>query len=678
MWKNIPAQRSSRKLEEVPEMTFGTGTRVDRARVLMVKCVRKILLALLLLSVSASAQLRLPRLISDGMVLQRNSGVKMWGWTGKNKEVSLRFLDSTYSTVADQNGVWSFVLSGLQPGGPFEMRIESGNVITLSDIMIGDVWVCSGQSNMELSMRRVSPIYEDEIAASDNPSIRYFAVPQRYDFTSPQRDLPSGSWRQANPENVLEISAVAYFFAQQLHDKYKVPIGLINASLGGSPAESWMSEEALKDFPVHSQEAQRFKDSTLIRQIEQADNERIQAWYRALRDRDEGHKEPNTSWYSPDANISGWAVMNIPGYWSETDLGPVNGVVWFRRSFDVPSVIAGKQAKLVLGRIVDADSVYINGVFVGTTSYQYPPRRYEIPPSVLKERENVIVVRVINSSGLGGFVHDKPYEIKAGNVTIDLKGPWQYRLGATMEPLASQTFIRWKPLGLYNAMLAPLLNTRIKGVIWYQGESNAARPLEYRDLFPALIRNWRNDWRQGDFPFLFVQLPNFMESKNLPGESNWALLRESQLKALSLPNMGMAVAIDIGEWNDIHPLNKKEVGRRLALVAQSVAYGDGNMISSGPRYDSMRIEGDRIILTFSDIGSGLVVNGGGDLRQFAIAGKDKLFVWANAQIRGNEVVVWSEAIANPVAVRYAWADNPEGANLFNREGLPASPFRTDH
>jgi sialate O-acetylesterase len=664
-------------LEEDPEMRLATGTREDGPRGLMVKRVRKILLALLLLSVSASAQLRLPRLISDGMVLQRNSGVKIWGWTGENKEVSLRFLDSTYSTVAEKNGAWSLVLSGQQPGGPYEMRIESGNVITLSDIMIGDVWVCSGQSNMELSMRRVSPIYGKEIAGSDNPSIRLFSVPQRYDFTAPQVDLPSGSWRRANPENVLEFSAVAYFFAQQLHDKHKVPIGLINASLGGSPAESWMSEEALKDFPVHSQEAQRFKDSTLIRQIEQADNERIQAWYRALRDRDEGHKAPNASWYSPDANISGWDVVNIPGYWSETDLGPVNGVVWFRRTFDVPSLIAGKQAKLVLGRIVDADSVFINGVFVGTTSYQYPPRRYEISPTVLKEGENVIVVRVINSSGRGGFVHDKPYEIAAGSVTIDLKGPWQYRLGATMEPLASQTFIRWKPLGLYNAMLAPLLNTRIKGVIWYQGESNAARPLEYRDLFPSLIRNWRNDWQQGDFPFLFVQLPNFMESKNLPGESNWALLRESQMKALSLPKTGMAVAIDIGEWNDIHPLNKKEVGRRLALVAHRVAYGDGSMISSGPMYDSMRIEGDRIILTFSDIGSGLVVNGGGDLRQFSIAGKDKQFVWANAQIRGNEVVVWSEAIANPVAVRYAWADNPEGANLYNREGLPASPFRTD-
>ena len=642
-----------------------------------VNIVMKILLTFLILFSSTFGQVRLPRLISDGMVLQRDSDVKIWGWAAHHENVSLLFLDSTYQATADGSGAWSIMLSGLQPGGPYDMRIEAHNVITLSDVMIGDVWVCSGQSNMELSMRRVSPIYETEIATSDNAAIRHFSVPQRYDFTAPHDDLSSGSWTRANPKTVLDFSAVAYFFARELYDRYKVPIGLINASLGGSPAESWMSEDALKSFPAHYQEAQRFKDSTLIRSIELDDSKRIQAWYRLLGERDEGHAGWPTTWYDPVLSTSDWSNMNIPGYWRDTELGPVNGVVWFRKKFDVPSAIAGKQAKLNLGRIVDADSVFINGVFVGTTSYQYPPRRYDVPPNLLKEGENTIVVRVINSAGHGGFVLDKPYEIVAGNVIIDLKGEWKFRLGAVMDPLASQTFIRWKPLGLYNAMLAPLLEYRIKGAVWYQGESNARRPLEYRDLFPALIRNWRSAWKQGDFPFLFVQLPNFMEPKRQPAGSDWALLRESQMRTLSLPNTGMAVTIDIGEWNDIHPLKKRDVGERLALVAQSVAYGDEGVVSSGPVCQSMRIEGNRIILTFSHMGGGLSVNGGGDLRQFAIAGADKQFVWAQATIEGNEVIVWSDTIEHPVAVRYAWADNPEGANLYNSEGLPASPFRTD-
>jgi len=375
-------------------------------------------------------------------------------------------------------------------------------------------------------------------------------------------------------------------------------------------------------------------------------------------------------------STDGWRRMNVPGYWAATELGAVNGVVWFRKDVEVPASMIGKPAELNLGRIVDADSVFINGVFVGTTSYQYPPRWYSLPPNVLKAGPNTVVVRVISNIGKGGFVLDKPYQIVCEGGTIDLKGPWLYRLGARMEPLASQTFIRWKPLGLFNAMLAPLLNYAIKGVIWYQGESNAERPIEYRDLFPAVIRDWRAKWNQGDFPFLFVQLPNFMEAKDQPSESNWALLREAQLRTLSLPRTGMAVAIDIGEWNDIHPLNKKDVGKRLALAAQKVAYADDKVVYSGPIYQSMKVDGDKIIIAFTNTGSGLVARGE-ELKTFAIAGSDKRFVWAKAKIENNRVVVWSEMVSNPVAVRYAWADNPEGANLYNAEGLPASPFRTD-
>ena len=438
-----------------------------------------------------------------------------------------------------------------------------------------------------------------------------------------------------------------------------------------------MSEEALKKFPVYYQEAQRYKDSSLIQTIENQDRVRIHAWYNQLWQKDEGYKNLHKPWQDPKLNTSRWAKMKIPSYWSNTKLGAVNGVVWFRKEIKLPAFMFGQPAKLNLGGIVDADSVFVNGVFVGTTSYQYPPRRYEIPSGVLKAGINIIVVRVISEIGIGGFVPDKPYEIIVDGQIIDLKGDWQYRLGATMDPLASQTFIRWKPVGLYNAMINPLLNYRMKGVIWYQGESNADRPLEYKDLFPALINDWREKWNQGNFPLLFVQLPNFMEIKSQPTESNWALFREAQLKTLSLSNTGMAVTIDIGEWNDVHPLNKKDVGKRLALVARKVAYGDEQVVYSGPIYQSMKIEGDNVILSFGNIGGGLIAKGGEGLKCFAIAGADKHFVWANARIENDKVIVWNENVQNPVAVRYAWADNPDGANLYNAEGLPAAPFRTD-
>jgi len=637
----------------------------------------KTILLSFLLAINVVSQVCLPKVISDGMVLQRDAEIKIWGWAAEGEKISIHFIDSTYNTTANDKGDWNIRLPKLKAGGPYEMNINASNSISISDIMIGDVWICSGQSNMELNMQRVSPLYGAEITNSENAYIRYFEVPDKYNFNSPQKDLPSGKWKKANPEDVLSFSAVSYFFGKELYDRYKVPVGLINSALGGSPAESWMSEEGLKEFPEHYNEAQRFKDSTLIQQIQNEDRTRINTWYSQLRQIDEGYKNPEKPWYSPEYNSSDWSTMKIPGYWANESLGFVNGVVWFRKEINIPVSMVGKPVQLNLGRIIDADSAFVNGIFVGTTSYQYPPRRYHIPPEVLKEGKNIIVVRVINSWGKGGFAEDKPYELVVDNDTIGLKGEWQYKLGAKMEPLRGETFIRWKPLGLYNAMIAPLLDYKIKGVVWYQGESNAGRPVEYRNLFPALIKDWRKNWKQGDFPFLFVQLPNFMEAKPEPSESNWALLREAQLKTLSLPNTAMVVAIDIGEWNDIHPLNKKDVGKRLALAAQKVAYGDDEVVYSGPLYKSMTVEGNKTILTFTSIGSGLMAKGGEQLKNFAICGTDKKFVWANAKIKNNKVIVWSDKVENPMAVRYAWADNPEGANLYNKEGLPASPFRTD-
>jgi sialate O-acetylesterase len=629
-------------------------------------------------SFSICAQVKLPKLISDGMVLQRHTEVKIWGWSASNEKVQIHFLDSTFYASANEHGDWDVTFSGLKPGGPYDMKIVASNTITLNDILIGDVWVCSGQSQMDINMKRVSPLYEEEIKNAGNKNIRYFAVPTVYNFNEPQKDIPYGRWESISQENILYVSAIAYFFATELYNKYEVPIGIIRSSLGGSPAEAWVSEDAIKHFPEHYDEAQKLKDTALIHQIQRTDKKHTNAWYTKLNNIDKGYQNPNMPWYKPEVDISGWSVMKVPGYWAEGELGEVNGVVWFRKNVNIPSNMAGKSAKLNLGRIVDADSVFVNGVYVGSVSYQYPPRRYDIPENLLREGKNTIAVRIISNSGRGGFVLDKPYELIIEGEKIDLTGNWHYRLGAKMETLHRQTFIRWKPIGLYNGMIAPLTNYTIKGAIWYQGESNTGRPEEYSTLFPVMINNWREKWQLGDFPFLFVQLHNFMESYDYPTESNWALTREAQLNALRLPNTAMAVAIDLGEWNDIHPLNKKDVAKRLALAAQKTAYSEKGIVASGPIYKSMVIKGDSIILTFSDIGTGFMIKDGDELKGFAIAGEDRIFVWANTKIINNQVIVWNQKVKNPVAVRYAWANNPEGANLYNKEGLPASPFRTDN
>lgn len=621
----------------------------------------------------ASAQVLLPELIDDGMVLQRNGEVKIWGWASKEEPISIHFRGKKYNTKADSDGNWSVILPEMKAGGPYSMKITAGNTIELRDIYIGDVWLASGQSNMELSMGRVEPLYAEEISNASNPEIRFFEVPKTYRFEEAQDTLSGGEWEPVTPDNIRELSAVGYFFAKDLYENYKIPIGIINSSLGGSPAEAWMSEEALKKFPEHYAEAERYKSRAFRDSIEKSDSERIGNWhYKAARE-DRGILQ---NWKGTEVDTSDWYSMNIPGYWADDELGQKNGVVWFRRSVQIPEQLANKSAELLMGRIVDADSVFVNGTFVGNTTYQYPPRRYTIPEGILKSGENNVTVRITNESGRGGFVTDKEYKIVFDDTEIDLTGEWNYKLGLEMPPLRGQTFIRWKPLGLYNAMINPLTNYSIKGVIWYQGESNTDKPVQYEELFPSLIKDWRNQWEQENLPFLFVQLANFMEPVKEPRQSNWARLRDSQLQTLSVPNTGMAVAIDVGEWNDIHPLNKKAVGERLAQAAKKVAYGE-DIVAGGPLYTGYKRKGDTIVLNFKDIGKGLIAKDGKELQQFSIAGKDGKLVSAQAEIKGDKVIVYSPHVKDPVAVRYAWADNPEGANLYNKNGFPASPFRTD-
>ncbi|MDR6403631.1 MULTISPECIES: sialate O-acetylesterase [Chryseobacterium] len=614
------------------------------------------------------AKIKLPTLVSDGMVLQRNQKLNVWGKADAGEKVEVKFLNKKYNTTADPTGNWKIMLPEQKAGGPYIMTI---NEITLKDILIGDVWLASGQSNMELPMRRLTPLYADEIKNANNQNIRFFTVPQKYNFKSPQTELDGGKWEVTDPQTILNFSGVAYFFAKELSEKNKVAVGIIHASLGGSPIQAWMDENSLKKYPEYLDEAQKWKNDELIKSTESNEQALSKAWYAELDQSDIGL---NQHWENFDLNDSEWKTMQIPGSWEDKE-GSFEGSVWFRKEINLTKNQAGKAAFLNLGRIKDADVTYINGVKVGNVTYEYPPRWYNIPEGVLREGKNVISVRVTNGSGKGQFIADKPYYLEIDGQKIDLKTEWKYKIGAKMEKMApGQTFIRWKPTGLYNAMINPLINYNIKGAIWYQGESNTGKPKEYGDLLTTMILDWRNKWNRKDMPFFTVQLANFMESKTQPVESNWAELRDQQRQvSLKVPNTGLAVIIDLGEWNDIHPLNKKTVGDRLAFQALKVA-DKKNIIADGPVYQSMKVEGNKIILSFKP-GTDDFENVS-ELKGFAIKAKDGNYQWAKAKIEGKKIIVWNDTVSNPVSVRYDWADNPDG-NLRNKTGLPASPFTTE-
>ncbi len=625
--------------------------------------------------------IRLPQLVSDNMVLQRDAKINIWGWAAIGEKVTLKFNGKSYHTKAGADGKWLIALKPMKPGGPLDMDITGNNKLSVKNILIGDVWFCSGQSNMVLPMERVKEKYPDEITGANYPEIRNFFIPTAADVATVHDDLPPGKWILASPANVLGFGAASYFFAKHLYLKYHIPIGIINSSVGGTPIEAWISEDGFKQFPNELNMIKSLKDTAYVNNLV-----RKSAMFADLQSKrviapDKGLTGPKP-WYDVTYIPQGWHKFWLPGYWADQGVKGLNGTVWFRKEIDVPASMTGVPAKLFMGRIVDADQTYVNGVLVGGVTYQYPPRRYNVPEGLLKPGKNIIVVKVVNTAGKGGFVPDKPYFLTAGGQNIDLRGDWTYEVGQVYPPFSGGGNVggfsmQNSPTSLYNTMVAPAISYTIKGMIWYQGESSTGNSKAYGKLLTALISDWRSKWGQGDLPFLYVQLPNFMEVNYSPSESDWAQLRESQLKALGVPNTAMAVTIDAGEWNDVHPLDKKDVGDRLALAGEHLAYGDKNTEYMGPIYQSATIDGSKITLIFNHTGSGLVAKGDGELYYFAIAGADKKYIWAKAAIDGDKVTVWSDKIANPLYVRYAWADNPEGANLYNKEGLPASPFTTD-
>lgn len=639
---------------------------------------KKLVLILGLLAIAGStgfAQVRLPAIVSDGMILQRDAPLKIWGWASPGEKVTVQFDKKKYKTKADADGKWQAEFPAMPADGiAHTITVKGKNTIIINDVLLGDVWFCSGQSNMVHQMNIHDVTYAKDIAEADFPQIRQFWVPNTTNLVAPAEELPSGEWVPAIGDKVRPFSAVAYFFAQNLHRKYNVPVGIINASWGGSPIEAWTSEEGLKNFDDILTTIIKNKDTSYVNQTN-----RIAALANRPRPANDLGLKSSPQWFETSYQPKGWKPINVPGYWEDQGVRDLNGVMWYRKEIDVPASITGKEAGVWLGRIVDADELYINGKRVGGFGYLYPQRRYKVANDVLRAGKNIFVVRVTNHGGKGGFVPDKPYCLFAGKDTIDLKGTWHYKVGEVFEPAAPGPLaiaLQNQPTALYNAMVHPLIHYGIKGVLWYQGESNTGRAERYESLLTALINDWRNRWEKQTLPVIFAQLPGYMDYNYLPSESNWARHREATLKALKVPHTAMTVNIDLGEWNDVHPDNKKDVGERMALAAAKLAYGE-DLVYSGPVYRSAKIEGNRILLSFDHTGSGLITSDGEAPAEFAIADEDKKFRWARARVEGDKIVVWNDEIPSPKYVRYAWADNPVNPNVYNREGLPASPFRTD-
>ena len=643
---------------------------------------------LLVVANSAHGEVRLPAIIGDNMVLQQSVKVRIWGSAKPSERVTVTLDNKSSHTTADAQGRWQLFIGPLKAGGPFEFTVKGDNVLTIKNVLVGEVWICSGQSNMEWPL--VNTIGGAEtVAQANNSQIRLFTV-EHNTAAAPLTDV-QGHWVVTTPDEAAHFSAVGYFFGRELQQRLRVPVGLFDSSWGGTPAEAWTGHESLLSSPELKPILDRYESSLhTLPEAKEAYARALAQWEEKNLYLDSGNKGEALGYADPATATGDWSKMDLPKQFETAGL-LIDGAVWFRKVLDLPAAWSGKELVVNLPPIDDYDVTYFNGQKIGATGRETPnsygvPRKYVVPASLVHAGRNVIAVRVFDSAGEGGFSRGGAMSIApvgaAESEVISLRGVWDYKVELALEPKHPDWGTRPEAVGvsnqnnpsvLYNAMMAPLVPYAIRGAVWYQGESNAGRAYQYRTLFPTMIRDWRKAWGS-EFPFYFVQLANWHASKAEPDESDWAELREAQLLTLREPQTGMAVTIDIGDENDIHPRNKLDVGRRLAAWALASTYGD-EVVASGPLFERYTIEGDKVRIRFK-YGAGLKTMDGGALKGFAIAGEDRHFVWADARIDGDTVIVSSPMVAKPAAVRYGWADNPI-VNLYNKAGFPASPFRTD-
>ena len=639
-----------------------------------------LLLVLLALVSVEGASLQLPKILGDHMVLQQKSFAKLWGWAEPEQvvKVTTSWNDKTYRVVTDQQGNWQASVATGKAGGPYTVTIQADITRVLEDILLGEVWICSGQSNMEWPLSRAETAGE-EIPLSDFPEIRLFTV-EKTIAMRPEEDL-KGSWNLCSPETSADFSAVGYFFGKMLHKELGVPVGLVNTSWGGTPSESWTSRETLLTFGDFDRQLEELY-GTSDNEMEEARKEQLRIESMIKKQQDFENQDNigfSEGWMNVEFDDSSWGKMDCPAEWSSIDeIGMLEGVLWMRKGIEIPDSWIGKDLSLELGPVDEMDITYINGVEVGTSrkiSNWNVPRIYKVPASLVNSGTLQLSIRIVNTNAQGGvFGHPNQLKIypeeNTNEEVVRLAGQWEYRIAYTF-PDVPMVFNSHTPSVLYNGMLHPLKNMALKGAIWYQGESNQIRAMQYRTIFPGMIEDWRATWEQGDFPFYFVQIAPY----NYGHDETSFELREAQFLTLAkVKNTGMAVTMDIGNPNDIHPTNKRDVGKRLALWALAKDYGK-DVVYSGPLYREQTIEENKIRIHFNCIGSGLEAKGG-PLTHFEIAGEDQVYHPANAVIDGETVVVSAAEVATPVAVRYGWSNTAE-PNLCNAEGLPASSFCTD-
>ncbi|MBA4319722.1 MAG: hypothetical protein C0412_15075 [Flavobacterium sp.] len=629
------------------------------------------IVAICLVNIIVSASVKMPKIFVDNMVLQRNTPIPVWGWAAANEKIEVKFNNQIKKTKADKNGKWIIRLENETAGGPYELSIKGNNKIVIKNVLVGEVWLCSGQSNMEFTVSEAINA-EKEMNDANFPMIRHFDVANAVS-SLPKNDVKDGKWEVCSKTTVGNFTAVGYFFAKKIYDELKIPIGLINASWGGTNSEAWTSREAFENNPEFKEmiaEMPKVSLDSMSNAYIKNEAKRIEVLQGSKINLAKALTYKETSF--DDAN---WPEFDEPREWERQELGVLDGIVWLRKTIQVTANDAGKEASIELARVFDEDITYVNGLEIGRNDKWNATRQYVIPEGVLKEGKNVIAIRIVDNGGSGGISgNDEEIKINTANGVIRLKGKWKYQVEEIFSNIGKDSY----PTLLYNAMINPLIPYAFKGVLWYQGESNAWRAYEYRKVFPLLIKDWRMKWNKGDFPFYFVQLSSYDILKgNSNNGSMWAELREAQAMTLNLPNTGMCVTTDIGNPKDVHPTNKQDVGKRLAAIALNNLYNK-NIVCSGPTFKSMEIQGNQIIASFENTGSGLSTSDKyGYVKGFEIAGSDQVFYYAKAQIVNNKVVIYNENVPNPVAIHLGWADDASDANLYNREGFPAVPFRTD-
>ncbi|MBK8501381.1 MAG: sialate O-acetylesterase [Saprospiraceae bacterium] len=620
------------------------------------------------------AEVRLPHLFGDHMVLQRNEPLHFWGWAAPGEKVNVTLGSQSESMLTREDGSWSIYLSEMTAGGPFIATIEGSNRIEIADVLIGDVWVASGQSNMQWQIKQ-TPYEEVDTSWMKSASLRLYTVQIGSDYL-PCDDVRGGKWQSLSRDAVADFSAVAYHFGKYISEHKGVPIGIINSSLGATAIETWMSNEALAKFDQFKPEIEPIiRQGKSFEELERDFDAKKSDWEKIAYLSGPGIEQ---KWYLSGTDLSLWADIQVPGFWEDQGLTKYDGSVWYRKEFDRPEGSAGSDSLLLqLSQIDDYDLTWVNGVQVGETYGRHNHRNYWLQDSLLRDKGNVLVVRVFDIGDKGGF-STNPFWM-----TELVRGAWKMRPGFQID---AKTFVTLPTVNvtpfsspgiLFNANIAPLTKMSIKGIIWYRGESNASRAEEYQSLFRTMIEDWRTHWKMPNLPFFFVQLANYQAEANEPGQSDWAELREAQSLALEMPFTGMAVTIDIGEANDIHPANKLDVGKRLGLAARKVAYLDP-VIGHGPKLVDIKFGQKSAMVSYDASGGRLITKDKfGYIRGFQIAGSDQKFYWARAEIVGDQVRVYASEVANPVAVRYGWSNNPGPLDLVNEEGLPALPFRSD-